>query len=617
MMKMIRWSGLIAFIVIVALIAVFNLLFLDGIIKGIVEDQASLAVGARVEIADLRFKVFGLSVDIRDLQVTNPEQPMRNAVEVGTLAFDLATAPLLKKKIVIERMKVVDLAWDTPRKTSGALPARLQKKLEARKKRLDIGTTAEKRLEECVLPDLSILTDLKKRSPEDLLKGINLQSAASIAEYRTKVSTVRESWEKQLANLPTRETIDADLKELQSLKDRRPTDLTQLPAYFDKVKTLQQKLETTKKSLVDAQQKFQTEMGNLKGSLKEVEKLKDQDLKTAMSKLGIQLPSAVDLVCVLFGKEVAQKVNWAVAWYRKLNRFMPTGKPKKEKEEPKPVPRMKGVDIRFPITRGYPDFLLHMAEFSVRPDVKKAQGRFAFEKLSGELRGLTTHPALYGNPTIVRLQGSIVGDMAREVALSGQLDHRSEPADDRIDFMIKELSVKQSDVATPKESPLRLDSATLNVNGYLNVKGEALKGRAVVDVLRPKVTVGSSATILADLFKNMGSFDVTISIDGTLDQPSMSLSSSATKALTSGLQNLVQPQISKIQNDVKKAIASRVDGDITTAGRETDTLEKVIQGELSKRLNLAGTIPKQAPAKEEPGKKRSPADLLKEKGLPF
>jgi len=131
------------------------------------------------------------------------------------------------------------------------------------------------------------------------------------------------------------------------------------------------------------------------------------------------------------------------------------------------------------------------------------------------------------------------------------------------------------------------------------------------------VTVGSSATLLADLFKNMGSFDVTISIDGTLDQPSMSLSSSATKTFTSGLKNLVQPQISKIQNDVKNAIASQVDGDITTAGRETDTLEKLIQGELSKRINLTGTIPKQAPAKEEPGKKKSPTDLLKEKKLPF
>ena len=41
-MKMIRWSGLIAFVIIVGLIAVFNLLFLDGIIKGIVRDQASL-----------------------------------------------------------------------------------------------------------------------------------------------------------------------------------------------------------------------------------------------------------------------------------------------------------------------------------------------------------------------------------------------------------------------------------------------------------------------------------------------------------------------------------------------------------------------------------------------
>ena len=43
-MKMIRWSGLIAFVIIVGLIAAFNLLFLDGIVKGIVEDQASLAV---------------------------------------------------------------------------------------------------------------------------------------------------------------------------------------------------------------------------------------------------------------------------------------------------------------------------------------------------------------------------------------------------------------------------------------------------------------------------------------------------------------------------------------------------------------------------------------------
>jgi len=62
-MKMIRWSGLIVFIVIVGLITIFSLLFLDGIIKGIIEDRASLAVGAKVEIGNLKSKIFGLRVD--------------------------------------------------------------------------------------------------------------------------------------------------------------------------------------------------------------------------------------------------------------------------------------------------------------------------------------------------------------------------------------------------------------------------------------------------------------------------------------------------------------------------------------------------------------------------
>lgn len=607
---MIRWSGLIAFVIIVGLIVVFNLLFLDGIIKSIVKDQASMAVGARVDIGDLKFKVFGLSVDIHDLQVANPEQPMRNAAEVGALSFDLAAAPLLKKKIVIQRMKVVDLAWDTPRQTSGALPARLQKKLKARKKGVEVTTTREKRLEDCVLPDFSALEDLKKRSAKDLLADVNLQSVAFLTEYRKKVSASRQSWEKRLADLPTHEKIEADLKALQSLKDQRPSDMTQLPAHLEKAKTLQQKLNNTRKILVEAQQEFQTEMGSLKASLKDVEKLKEQDLKTVLEKLGIKVPSAVDLVCVLLGKEVAQKMNWAIAWYRKLNRFMPTGKAKGEKEEPMPRPRMKGVDVRFPITRGYPDFLLEMAEFSARPGAKRLPGKFTFDRLTGELRGLTTHPALYGKPTVFRLNGSLVGESAKEVTLSGQLDHRGEPAGDRFELLIKQLRVGHPGSAAKEESPLQLTSAILDVNGSLSVKGDALKGRVLVDVGRPKVAVGSTAAILADLFKNMGSFNVALSIGGTLDQPSMSLSSSATKTLASGLQNLVQQKLKGIQNDIRKAISSRVDKDKTAASSETNSLEKLVQGELSDRLGMASI-------KAKPGEKKKPSDLLKKKGLPF
>ena len=595
-MKMIRWSGLVVFIVIVGLITIFSLFFLDGIIKGIVEDRASLAVGAKVEIGDLRSKIFGLSVDIQNLQVANPEEPMRNSVEIGSLAFDLGAAPLLKKKIVIERMKVLNLAWNTPRKTSGALPPRLQKKLEAQKKTADLGAKAEKRIEECVLPNFSILADLKKRSPEELLKGVNLQSAAFLGDYPKKVSTAKETWEKRLKELPTREDIQKDVKSFQTLKDQRPKDLTQLPAYLEKLNTLQKKINDTQKNLTTAQQEFQTEMNTLKTSLREVEKLKDADVKSVMAKLGVQIPSATDLICVLLGKEVAHKVNWALGMYRKLSQYTSKGKPKEEKENPKPVPRMKGMDVRFPITRGYPDFLLELAEFSARPNMKKASGVFAFEKLAGELRGLTSHPAIYGKPTLFRLNGSMVGNLAKDFALAGQFDHRKTVAEDRIDLNIKELRIEQAGTSGPQESPLRLASALLNVNGSLGVKGEALDGRVLLDVLNPKVAVESSAAILGDLLKNMGSFNLSLAIGGTLDQPSLGLSSSATKPLTSGLENLVQKEMKGLQDGIKNVISSRVDKDLTANRNEVSGLEKLIQGELSSRLGLTslptGTAPK-------------------------
>jgi uncharacterized protein (TIGR03545 family) len=257
---------------------------------------------------------------------------------------------------------------------------------------------------------------------------------------------------------------------------------------------------------------------------------------------------------------------------------------------------MKGMDVRFPITRGYPDFLLELAEFSARPDMKKASGGFAFEKLAGELRGLTSHPAIYGKPTLFKLNGSMVGNLAKDFALAGQFDHRKTVAEDRIDLNIKELRIEQAGTSGAQESPLRLASALLNVNGSLGVKGEALDGRVLLDVLNPKVAVGSSAAILGDLLKNMGSFDLSLSIGGTLDQPSIGLSSSATKTLTSGLENLVQKEMKGLQDGIKNVISSRMDKDLTTNRNEVSGLEKLIQGELSSRLGLTslptGTAPK-------------------------
>ncbi|MBW2558939.1 MAG: TIGR03545 family protein [Deltaproteobacteria bacterium] len=618
-MKMIRWPGLIAFVVIVGIVAIFNFLFLDTILKGVLEKQASFLVGARVDIGDLDFRLSGLHVDIHNIQITDPEQTMRNAVEAGRVSFDLVAGPLLKKKIVIEEMGVQDLAFNTSRKRSGELPASLKRKREKIKKPLDVNVPVKGRLEECTLPDFTVLSDLKNRKPEDLLKGMELKSSEFFADYRKQISDKKQLWEKQLQGLPSKESLNTDLKSLQELISQRPKELTQFPAYIQKVNALQQRVNSSKNSLITARKNLQEEMAGLKTSLSvgEMEKLRIRDYKDVMAKLNIKTPSAEDLVCVLVGKKIAKKANSAITWYKKLDDFMPAGKAKNKEQAPTPVPRIKGTDVKFPIIKGYPDFLIEKADFSVSSDLPAEPGKLVFSSLSGKFQGITTQPSIYGKPALFDLKGSLAGNMARKVALSGTLDHRVAPAEDTVNLVINKFRLQSEDVGVSDDSPLRLTSANLDMDSNLRVSGENLEGRFLLTISEPKIIVGKEAAILTEVFRNIGTFDVVISIGGTLDQPSMAFSSSLTDTLQSRLKNVAQKEMAALQGGLKKAIASSLDKDLKESSMETDGFEKSVLGDITGRLDIANTILKKEPGSVKTGDKENPLDSIKEKLLPF
>ncbi|MEA3280573.1 MAG: DUF748 domain-containing protein [Thermodesulfobacteriota bacterium] len=299
---------------------------------------------------------------------------------------------------------------------------------------------------------------------------------------------------------------------------------------------------------------------------------------------------------------------------------MPAGKPAGEKEKPRTTPRIKGVDVHFPVTHGYPDFLIEKADFSARPDLQAEPGKLVFSSLSGNFEGLTTQPALYGRPALFNLKGSLAGDTVREIILSGTLDHRGTPVKDAVSLIIKGLRLEPGSPAISDKSPLQLTSAHLDVNSDLQTSGENLEGRVVLTVLEPKITVGTEAstlTGLTDLFKNIGAFDVVVSISGTLDQPSMTLSSSLTNTLQARFQSIVQKEMKGLKGNLKKAIASSLDKDLKESGSDTDALEKSVLGSLAGRLNIADMALKKEPGTAAPGDKEKPADLLKKKLLPF
>ena len=170
MKKWIRWRGLGAFLAVVVIFALFWLLFVDGYVERMIEKYGTRVVGGTVELADADLSLFPAGLELADIQITDPDRPMTNAVEIARISLSLDSLNLLRRKVIIEEMALEGVQLNTPRKTSGALvsppdaaPAGGAK--EALKKWLG---------DKMALPSLEI------RDAREILKNERLESMAMV-----------------------------------------------------------------------------------------------------------------------------------------------------------------------------------------------------------------------------------------------------------------------------------------------------------------------------------------------------------------------------------------------------------------------------------------------------
>ena len=104
MTKWFRWHGLIMFGVVSLLLLLFWFFLADLLVKRSIEKTGTRVVGAKVELADADVHLSPLGITLKSLQVTDPDNPMSNAVEVGSIDFSLDMMNLLRRKIIINTM---------------------------------------------------------------------------------------------------------------------------------------------------------------------------------------------------------------------------------------------------------------------------------------------------------------------------------------------------------------------------------------------------------------------------------------------------------------------------------------------------------------------------------
>jgi len=200
MVRFIRWKGLIAFLIVTVIFSSFWFLFVDSIVKSSIEKYGTQAVGAKVDVAKADLSLFPAGLELVGLQITNPEDPMKNAAEISRIKMAIDSVQLLRRKIIVNFMSLEGVRFDTPRKKSGAL-----KKSTAKS-----GTQKQPSApgsESFSLPTFEI------PSAKDILEKEALTSLTLIGSFQNDLQSEKKKWEKLLTELP-------DKKKFEEYKDR-------------------------------------------------------------------------------------------------------------------------------------------------------------------------------------------------------------------------------------------------------------------------------------------------------------------------------------------------------------------------------------------------------------
>ncbi|MDH5765926.1 MAG: TIGR03545 family protein, partial [Gammaproteobacteria bacterium] len=285
-MNAIRWPGFIAFLVFIIIITGGCWLFAESIAESIAESTLTDLNGAKVDIESVDLKYSPLSITINDIQVTDPDKPMTNMLQIGRASFALSFGDLLLKKLVIDEMAINKIQVDTPRKKSGAV-----KKLVTEKK---TAKPADDSAIDFIIPDLD-LPDV-----DDILNREKLQSESLVTDLNQDLETTQDNWDRISKDINNQQRWNEYQSRYNKIKQDFKGDTQSKLAALKDAKALKDDLNREKTSIQKARKQFSEDNRRLSDKFKAVKQAPGDDVKRLREKYGIGNMDAQNITQLLF-----------------------------------------------------------------------------------------------------------------------------------------------------------------------------------------------------------------------------------------------------------------------------------------------------------------------------
>jgi uncharacterized protein (TIGR03545 family) len=580
MMKWIRWKGLAAFIIVVAVLAVIWFVAVDWVAKKAIEVAGTKAVGAKVDVAKADVTLFPAGIGIWGMAVTDPDRPMTNSVEFTYLHAALQLPALIQRKVIIDDLRVEGLQLNTPRKRSGAIDRpKAEVASSGNASNAQPGWLADL----CGTGNLPLIA---VPSVDDVLAREPLQSVKQIQVLESRIESTAKQWQKKLNTLPDQKALAEYQARAKAIKGSGK-GLGDLLGSAAEAQALAKDLQKDLKHIEKARKEFKAEYESLEKAAKKLSKLPAAELKRLMAKYSVTADGAANWSRLLFGHNLCGWWQKAYHWYQRIAPYLsrlPAGNNDPQTQQPL---RGKGLDIRFQEKNPVPDLLIRQAHL----DAKLQIGQF-----TGQINNITSHPQIVGKPLTFKFLGRRL-QRVKDINLNGMLDF-IQPQSPKHTAKLNIRGYQIQDLllgADTLDLVMKQAAADIQLDFHLkdaftNARLAAKLGKLTFDTPKERPT-GLAAAVL-DAIRDTSSIGLQGTLKGREPHYKTSLKSDIDNVLQKAAGRLVKRQAAQLETRLRTAVNEKLNAPIKNAQNRMTGLD-AIGSELLKRSQIGDTVLKQ------------------------
>lgn len=553
-----RWKYVLPRLALLIVVVVGVRFGLDPLLHLVLVSAGQSATGARVDLAAVETSLWDGRVELRGLQVANPQSPLRNLFEVERTELSLDVKGLMQKRVIIRNGEISGLTFDTERSESGEIEIVVDEKT---------GPSAlDPLIEKANAWASNWLDEAGDRLDSDFADQLQTPQVAEAIEDRWKNRATE--LRKRADDLKARgKQLDAEFREVKQNPLRS----------IEKIPALQTELQTVRQELFSIQNEIKGLPNALKSDRTALQVAREADEAFVKQQLKFGKLDGDNLTQVLLGKPVAENTQSALDWIAWVRKRLPSSSTKQIAKQ-----RSRGTVVNF----GPPAPKFHIERLGLALTAPIGNEPLQF---TGSLTNVSDQPHLVAEPA--RLELVATGGMA--VTLEVTSDCRGNVPHEELFLACPAIPLSGQTFGNQDKLAVELAPGTANVRVELSLVGDDLSGH--ITFMQPNFKVlplaksGANPTLVAaltDSLENIHSLGADIKLAGSLQKPEIKIESAVGQQLADGISRAVINLASKRSEALLAKITGHVDEQLAKLETKRADLEQELLAKLGENQEL-------------------------------